>query len=137
MDYVIYIDGSFNTKTNLGGYGLVITKDNKVLYEESETLDGEGLSMRNVFGEIVGACRAIELCNMYGIRSVTIAFDYEGIEKWANGEWKRKNEYTQKYYSFMQSVLGVMDIKFLKIKSHSGDKFNDMADKLAKKGAGF
>lgn len=137
MEYVIYIDGSFNTKTNKGGYGLVITKGEEILYEESKELTGDGLSMRNVFGEIVGACRAVELAYMYNISKITLAYDYEGIEKWATGAWKRKNEYTKTYYEYMQKAQKGMDIIFSKVKAHSGNKLNDRADKLAKEGAGF
>lgn len=137
MEYVIYIDGSFNTKTNKGGYGLVITKGEEILYEESKELTGDGLTMRNVFGEIVGACRAVELAYMYNIGKIVLAYDYEGIEKWANGAWKRKNEYTKTYYEYMQKAQKGMQIEFRKIKAHSGNKLNDRADKLAKKGAGF
>ncbi|HSQ87980.1 RNase H family protein [Romboutsia sp.] len=134
---VIYVDGSYNTKTEKGGYGLVITSGDRVLYEEHKELVGDGLSMRNVYGEIVGACRAVELSHMYNVKEIVLAYDYEGVEKWASGAWKRKNEYTKKYHEFMQVAQKHIKIEFMKIKSHSGDRFNDMADKLAKRGAGF
>lgn len=137
MEYVVYIDGSFNVKNNKGGYGLVITKNGEILYEESKELTGDGLTMRNVFGEIVGACRAVELAYMYNIPKITLAYDYEGIEKWATGTWKRKNEHTKTYYEYMQNAQKGMQIVFSKIKAHSGDKLNDRADALAKEGAGF
>ena len=137
MEHIVYIDGSFNVKTEKGGYGLVITKGEEILYEESKELTGDGLSMRNVFGEIVGACRAVELAYMYKIPKIIIAYDYEGIEKWASGAWKRKNEYTRTYHEYMQKAQKGMQIEFRKIKAHSGNKLNDRADILAKKGAGF
>lgn len=137
MEYIIYVDGSYNMIKNLGGYGLVITKDDKILYEEQRTLYGTGLSMRNVYGEIVGACRAVELAHKYNIDKITIAYDYEGIEKWATGQWKRKNDYTKKYYEYMKTMRKIIDINFLKIKAHSKNIFNDKADELAKIGAKF
>ena len=137
MDYIIYVDGSYNMIKNLGGYGLIITKDDKILYEEQKTLTGAGLSMRNIYGEIVGACRAVELAHKYNIDKITIAYDYEGIEKWATGQWKRKNDYTKKYHEYMKTMRKIIDINFLKIKAHSKNTFNDKADELAKIGAKF
>ena len=137
MGYVIYVDGSYNMNKNLGGYGLVITKDNKSIYEEQKTLKDAGLSMRNVYGEIVGACRAVELAYKCNVNSITIAYDYEGIEKWATGKWKRKNEYTKKYYEYMQKMKKEIKINFLKVKAHSNNEFNEKADELAKIGAMF
>ena len=37
----------------------------------------------------------------------------------------------------MQNRMKDIKIKFKKIKGHSGDKFNDMADKLAKEALGI
>ena len=37
----------------------------------------------------------------------------------------------------MQNNMKKIDIKFVKVKGHSGDKYNDIADKLAKKALGI
>lgn len=133
----IYIDGSFNVKKNLGGYGLAIINDkDEVIYEEYKTLT-EGLEIRNVYGEIVGACRAVEIALLNKYKEVDIYFDYEGIEKWAIGTWKRKNNYTIQYHNYMQDAQKHIKINYFKVVAHSGDRYNEMVDKLAKRGAGF
>ena len=57
---------------------------------------------------------------------------YEGIEKWVIGEWKAKNELAQKYVEAMNGWKKSIRISFLKITAHSNNKYNDMADALAK-----
>ncbi|MDZ7542850.1 ribonuclease H, partial [Clostridium perfringens] len=55
-----------------------------------------------------------------------------GIECWALGTWKRNNKITASYHEFMKENMRNMKVKFKKIKGHSGNTYNDMADKLAK-----
>ena len=63
-------------------------------------------------------------------------YDYEGIEKWCTGEWKTNKRGTIDYKEYYNSVKDVLDVRFIKVKGHSGDKYNDMADSLAKAAAG-
>ena len=64
---------------------------------------------------------------------MTIFHDYEGIAKWCTGEWQTKKEGTQSYKAFYEQAKGKVDIRFVKVKGHSGDTYNDLADQLAKK----
>ena len=68
---------------------------------------------------------------------VTIVFDYQGIESWALGTWKRNNEITSNYHNFMREKMKDIKILFKKVKGHSGDKFNDRVDALAKEALGI
>lgn len=99
----------------------------------SEKFDDKELSeMRNVAGEIMGAMKAMEYCLEFGFKSILIHFDYEGIEKWCNGDWKANKVGTQNYKKFYDSIKDKINITFKKVKAHSGNKYNDLADKLAK-----
>lgn len=134
---VVYVDGSYNKANNKCGYGVVLTNGDEVIFTKFEECKGEGVRMRNVYGEIMGVMNAISEVIHLGYKQITIAYDYEGIEKWATGEWQRKNEFTKTYYKFIQNANHIIEIKYLKIKSHSNDKFNDMADQLAKRSVGL
>lgn len=129
----VYVDGSFNVSTNEYSYGLVVILDSKVIYEENGKKNDEASSMRNVAGEILGAMKAIDFVKKNNYDSVVIYFDYQGIESWAKGTWKRNNYLTQGYNEFMKKTFEEIDVKFIKVKGHSGDKYNDRADYLAKK----
>lgn len=66
---------------------------------------------------------------------IEIHYDYNGIERWVTGEWKAKKEETEIYRDKMRSFFEMIDIGFVHVKGHSGDKYNDKADGLAKMGA--
>jgi len=128
--YEIDVDGSFqNGKT---GYGAIIRKEGEVIKElcgivENDDVDGS----RQVAGELRAATEAIEWCVKNSISEVTIYYDYNGIRKWAKGEWKAKKPVTKEYAEFMKNIA--LKINWIKIKSHTGIYWNEQADKLASK----
>lgn len=130
-----YVDGSFNDKENIAGYGLVLVQNDKVLFKDIGAFRSmEMNASKNVFGELRGALKAVELAIANEFKSITIVYDYIGIENWAKNKWKANKILTQDYKNFMQKYLNVIDINFKKVKAHSGEnKYNDMADLLAKK----
>lgn len=135
---VIYVDGSFHSQKENFSYGLVALNKGEVIFEDNGVgEEKEASSMRNVAGEVLGAMKAIEFTENNGYKEVNICFDYQGIESWAKGTWNRNNFLTQRYHSYMQEKMKNMKINFTKIKGHSGDKYNDRADELAKKALGI
>ena len=114
-------------------FGLVAVENGEVIHKDNgKGFDDEAIALRNVSGEVLGAQKAVEFALDKGYKEVTIAYDYQGVESWAIGAWKRNNRITQNYNKFMQEKMKLINIKFKKIKGHSGDKYNDMADMLAK-----
>ena len=133
----IYVDGSFAVDKGNYSYGLVAVKDGEIIYKDKGTgVDKEAVSLRNVSGEVLGAKMAVEYAIKNGFKEITIAYDYQGVESWAIGTWKRNNRITAEYNEFMQSKMKEVKIRFKKIKGHSGHKYNDLADKLAKEALG-
>ncbi|MED9947073.1 MAG: RNase H family protein, partial [Peptacetobacter hiranonis] len=65
---------------------------------------------------------------------LVIYFDYQGIEKWCTGEWKANKKGTIEYRDFYNSIKDKLDVSFVKVAAHTGDKYNEMADQLAKDG---
>ncbi|WP_027632288.1 viroplasmin family protein [Clostridium hydrogeniformans] len=129
----IYVDGSYNVSTEEYSYGLVAVLNNEVIYEDKGVgEEREAASMRNVAGEVLGAMKAIEFMELNGYNGGEIYFDYQGIESWALGMWKRNNFLTQRYHEFMKKKMETLRVKFVKVKGHSGDLYNDRADRLAK-----
>lgn len=72
-----------------------------------------------------------------GCRELTIYHDYEGIAKWPLGLWKTNKDGTIAYKKYYEDIKKELDVHFVKVKGHSGDKYNDLADKLAKNAAGI
>lgn len=130
---LLYVDGSYNHKKRIYSYGVVVVDNDNVIHTISGCGNDElGLSMRNVTGEVLASIHAVKYAIENGYKNITICYDYKGIECWATQTWKRNNKLTQYYCKFMQDVMKDINIKFIKIKSHSGDYYNEMVDKLAK-----
>lgn len=130
-----YVDGSYNIRTKVFSYGAVIFDNGEVKMNEAFS-DEELAQMRNVAGEIKGAMAAMSYCVEHGKTKLDLYYDYAGIEKWCTGEWKTNKRGTIEYKAFYESVRDKLDVRFVKVKGHSGDKYNDMADRLAKDAAG-
>lgn len=133
----IYVDGSFDVKKpSHYACGVVVLKDGVVVHTISKAASGPAAEMRNVAGEILGACMALDYCFKTGIGRVTIYHDYEGIAAWCNETWKANNEYTRKYKAYYDKISEYVDVAFEKVKGHSNNKYNDLADSLAKQALG-
>ena len=132
-----YVDGSFKEETNEYSFGVVLLVDGKEYYFKKSFPADELSSMRNVAGEIKAAGFIILYCLNRGINKLTIYHDYEGISKWYQNEWKANLFGTKKYQEFANEVKDQIDVTFVKVKSHSNDYYNDLADKLAKEALGI
>lgn len=132
-----YIDGSFDEKTKRYSFGCVFFYQGTIMQFYKAFLEDELSSMRNVAGEIKGAGFIIQYCLNRGIKKLTIYHDYIGIASWYNLEWKANMYGTKKYQEFAVMAKKNIDVTFIKVKSHSNDKYNDMADYLAKRALGL
>lgn len=132
--FVAYVDGSYQAKKKRAGYGVVLFSDQG---KESfcGPVSGADIKSRNVVGEVMAAKVAMKEAQKRGAKSLTIHYDYAGIRHWALGEWKANLPLTQDYRSFAQKMGEVMDLSFVKVEAHTGVKYNEEADLLAKKGA--
>lgn len=133
-----YVDGSFSLEKKNYSYGMVCINNGEIIHKDKGVgTNKEAIALRNVSGEVDGAMAAVNFAIENKFDRVTIVFDYQGIESWALGTWKRNNEITQNYNKFMREKMGEIRIQFKKVKGHSGDLYNDMADKLAKEALGI
>jgi len=132
-----YVDGSFNAETGEYSFGAVIFSGGEAIEHSAKFSDSEMAEMRNVAGEIKGAEFVMRWCVERGISSVRIVYDYMGIEAWATGAWKTNKKGTKAYKAYYDSIKDRLRVEFEKVKGHSGDKYNDLADKLAKSALGI
>lgn len=130
---VAYVDGSYDVKTHQYGSGVVILWKGEKMEFSFKGDTPQLADMRNVAGEIVGAQRAMEFAVENKAKKVVVYYDYEGIEKWCTGAWKAKKEGTQMYVEAYKKLKKQIEIEFIKVRAHTGDKYNEEADILAKK----
>lgn len=126
----VFVDGSFIPPNPYAGWGFVVVRNDEEIFFQCGRTSQAALS-RNIDGELEASLRAIAWLCEQGEPGV-IVHDYEGIARWALGEWKATSQIA-KYY--VQKVQGKLDgIRFCKVAGHSGNRWNDRADALAKQG---
>lgn len=135
---VAFVDGSFNASTNTWGAAAVLyptqDPDHAITLMQSGTIHAE---QRNVKGETIAALLAVRNAIQEDYASVTVVYDYEGIENWALGTWKRNNDMSKSYHTEMTEYMKHIDVKFLHVDGHTGIKGNESVDKLAKQACGI
>lgn len=134
---IAYVDGSYDLKTHQYGSGVVILWRGEKLEFSFKGDNPAFVDMRNVAGEIAGAQRAMEFAVENKAKKLVIYYDYEGIEKWCTGAWRAKKEGTQMYAKAYHQLKEKIAIEFVKVIAHTGDKYNEEADILAKKALGL
>lgn len=132
---IAYVDGSFDGHNY--GSGAVILLDGTEIKLTNTGANPDMAVMHNVAGEIEAARMAIKYCLDHNIPSLEIHHDYTGIAAWPNGAWKTNKPWTRDYAAYVQSARSIMQIEFIKVKGHSGDKYNNMADALARAAIGL
>lgn len=133
----IYVDGSYHSATQEFSYGMVVLKGDGEECFSCKFADEELATMHNVAGEIKGAEAAMRYALERGISKIAIYHDYEGIAKWCLGQWKTNKDGTKAYKAFYEEASKKIDIRFVKVAGHSNNKYNDMADRLAKEALGI
>lgn len=131
-NYKIYVDGSFIA--NNIGYGYVILKEDKIENEGWGSLYDFTLRRYNqIGGEIRAVLESLKWCKDNNVQVVDLFYDYSGLELWATHKWKANSRLTQEYQNNFND--NQIFINWIKVKSHTNDKWNDYVDQLAKKGA--
>ncbi len=128
-----YTDGSYDAITKAFSCGVVLlTPNGRFFMNEKYSANDNNTETRNVAGELKGAELAIRYAMLNGYRRVRIYHDYEGVAAWAAGEWQAKSEVARLYVDFIGKASSKIEIQFQKVAAHTGNKYNEIADKLAK-----
>jgi ribonuclease H-related protein len=128
----MYVDGSYLNGAT--GYGVVILKDGAVVAECCGPVAAAAVGgTRQVAGELRAVEEGLTWCRQHGVSEVEVFYDYYGVEKWATGAWKANQPMTQAYGRTVRES-GIR-IRWRKVAAHSGNRWNDRADALAKQGA--
>ncbi|MBK1468373.1 ribonuclease H1 domain-containing protein [Parvimonas parva] len=136
-EIIAYVDGSYKKDTLEYGYGVVLILKDDIVELYGKGQNPEVAKSRNVTGELFGSVRAISEAIKLGKKKIIIFYDYQGISSWANGEWKCNLPLTMGYRDKIREFRKEIEILFVKVKAHSNDKYNDLADHLAKKSLGI
>lgn len=135
---VAFVDGSYDAKTKRYGFGCVLlTDDGRELTENGWGDHPEAVTARNVAGELRATMTAFRRAEEMGYKNLHVCHDYNGISAWFQGEWKASSFVAREYIAVAESYRGVLNVTFEKIAAHTGVKYNEMADRLAKDALGI
>ena len=140
----IYVDGSYSRKTpDVTRGGIVITngsfKDEEVILVRHIYTDNPIFTKTNnaggeVLASLVGIMDASFICN--GEQSIlNIYYDYKGVKEFLTGGYVARDDGMVQYVLAVRSVLDKnpnVELKFHKVKSHTGVKYNELADSVAR-----
>ena len=124
----VFVDGSFTPDFPKSGWAFVVTENDKEIARGSgiTAFDAES---RNIDGEVMASFQAMKWLDAHDKCGV-ICHDYEGIARWAKGEWQAKSNIAKRYVAAAQPYLH--RVKFEKVAAHTGVKWNELVDQLAK-----
>jgi len=135
----IYTDGSCLNNPGNGGWAAIINDNGKI-----SKISGKETNTTNNKMELLAPINALQKINKNENIEIYTDSKYvklgitEWIHKWINNNWKTsKKEHVKnkdlwlKLYELTKSI----EIKWIWIKAHAGDPFNEEVDALAKKAA--
>ena len=137
MKYIIYTDGACSGNPGPGGWGAVIIDEK----ENQINLSGKEKATTNNRMELVAPIMALK--KIKNSSEITIYTDStylkDGITIWINNwrknGWKNANKKPVKNKDLWIMLNNLTEKKLIDwkwIKAHAGNKFNELADKLAK-----
>lgn len=136
MNLTIYTDGSYNEQRKVYGGGVVILGipgDNEYITAKICGSNKDFVQHRNISGEILAVLKAMEIVStLKDVDRIDIYHDYNGVRCWVTGEWQAKKAISQLYTRVMKGYVSKYNIRFHHVKGHSGDFYNNMADRLAR-----
>ena len=132
---IAFTDGAYSRKLNKSAYGVVLFAQDKETYYKSFSYDKKShkeiIDLCNVGAECEAVKFAVHKTIEKHMSKITIFYDYEGILKWLTYEWTAQKKYTEEYVNIMTKFSKEIVIGFVKVKSHIGIYYNELADKLA------
>ncbi|MBO7512294.1 MAG: ribonuclease H family protein [Fibrobacter sp.] len=124
----VFVDGSFSPDFPKSGWAFVVT-ENDVEIARGSGITAFDAESRNIDGEVMASFQAMRWLDSND-KTGTICHDYEGIARWAKGEWQAKSNIAKRYVAAAQPYLH--RVSFEKVEAHTGVKWNELVDKLAK-----
>lgn len=132
----IFTDGSYSTIKNVGKWAFVAVENNEIIFKNSGLItDKNFLTGYQISCECQAVIEGLTWAKNNNYKA-KIFFDYMGLKAWINDIWNEKPWKTNKEYTILyrEKVLAMREniVDFVKVKAHSGVRFNEITDQLAK-----
>ncbi len=143
---IAYTDGACSGNPGPGGWGLYFKAQNEKgeILKENKFYGNEVHTTNNRM-ELIGAIKAIEKLNQKNGVSLTIRTDStyvrkgitEWLSNWKKNNWRKsdkKRVENKDLWEQLDKIVSKHSVNWEWVKGHSGEKGNEIADALARKG---
>ena len=131
---VAYTDGSCLGNPGLGGMGIVLVENDKVLMEIGIPSDDVTTNNRMELGATIYITKHFIDLGVTDLHIITDSnYTVKGVNEWLHG-WKKKDFKNVKnvdMWKEMDSLLPNINLVVKWTKGHSTNQFNNMADRIA------
>lgn len=135
IQYKVYVDGSYNRALGVGAYAfIVVNVDGEIIYRESDIIKNKRLLVGHQVGcECKSVIQALKWCIKNEV-VMEIYYDFANLKYWiqdiwGDRAWNTNTEYTNAYREYCIKNKKYIS-RMIKVKSHTGDYYNEMVDKL-------
>lgn len=145
--YCAYVDGSYDPRSKIYGFGVVFIRDGKIDKYYGSGKEEDLVNMGCGAGELLACMEAVKHAEDLGLSELTIIYDSELIQ-WAyrGGGESMLIQAAGQYIDDIREKMRI-EVESIEGRSHKAGKIstkaladkvaNSLADKLAKKGAGI
>lgn len=136
----IYSDGACSGNPGIGGWAAIIPKKRSII-----TLSGGCEDTTNNRMELLSVIKGLTYALEKGYSEVEIysdsayvvnAINKGWLKSWLTSNWKKKDGSLVKNTDIWRQFVEVSDqfdnVKFIKVKGHNGNMYNEIADRYAK-----
>ena len=127
----VYCDGSGTTMDLPGGYGYVIVVDGVKMTEGSGHLP-KATNNRAELSAAIEGLKVVQAHPKWSKADVVIVSDSQLVLGYANGSYKLKAMHLVDVYNAIRLLYKSMKVSTRWVRGHTGDKYNEECDKLAK-----
>ncbi len=137
MKIEVYTDGSATTGDKPGGWAYCIVVDGTELKRQGGGLALATNNVAEISAAIEGLDEVIRLkssgsANIDPNATVELVSDSQLVLKYATGEYRCKAPHLVPYYIKLRKLYGQAKATTRWVRGHTGDKYNEVCDKLAK-----
>ncbi|MFD1431506.1 RNase H family protein [Lacticaseibacillus yichunensis] len=125
-----FIDGSFTKGVANSGSGVILVKDGVAIQAFSITNTTFSTS-NQITGELNAALIAIQWAKANGYDRVDLVHDYVGTVATPYG-WGQNSPVSIEYAKLLPQAASGIDVHFHNVGGHTGVKFNEWADQMAR-----
>lgn len=132
----IYTDGACSGNPGAGGWGAILMADGRK--KEFSGFDSETTNNKMELTAVIEALKALKKpCNvvLYSDSAYVVnAFIQGWLENWKANGWRGADKKPVKNIELWQeldNLLQVHDVKFVKVKGHADNEYNNRCDALA------